>query len=189
MKFFILLLSLNLFSKSDVLIPAKDFNIDSKTKLSTLKDKIVVLEWYNKDCPFVKKHYQSKNMQALKKKYKEKGVKWVSIISSAKGKQGHLSNKEIKKHLKEIGSDYLINDESGKIGKDYNARTTPHMFIVKNNHIIYDGAIDSIPSFDSEDIPKSKNFVAMTLDYLISGKNYPSTQKNKPYGCSVKYNK
>ncbi len=189
MKFLILILSLNLFSKSDILVSAPDFKINESKKLSDYKDHTVVLEWYNKDCPFVKKHYDSNNMQELKKKYTKKGIKWITILSSAKGKQGYFTKPALKEFLdsSKFASTHFIRDVDGKIGKMYNAKTTPHMFIIKNNHIVYDGSIDSISSYDKEDVKKAKNYVAMNLDDLIKGKKINNTIKTKPYGCSVKY--
>ena len=167
---------------------APDFQINKKLKLSDLKNETIVLEWFNKDCPFVKKHYKSNNMQALKKKYKAKGIKWVSIISSASGKQGHLKQTELENFIKKNNfvSDHLVLDESGEIGKAYQAKTTPHMFIIKSNQIIYEGAIDDHPSADPSDIPLSKNYVASTLDALLKTKTV-AYSKTKAYGCSVKY--
>jgi peroxiredoxin len=172
---------------------APDFvlkDVDGKEfKLSDLKGKAVVLEWINFDCPFVKKHYESNNMQSLQAKYTEKGIVWLAICSSAPGKQGHFSAEEIKKRTdnhKAKFTAYLI-DEDGKVGKLYGAKTTPHMFIIDNNGtLVYAGAIDDKPTRDPKDIPNSLNYVSKALDELLDGKKV-STQSSQPYGCSVKY--
>jgi peroxiredoxin len=172
---------------------APDFTLmDSYGKTHKLSDfigKTVVLEWVNFDCPFVVKHYSSDNMQNIQKKYTEKGVIWLSICSSAEGKQGHFKNDEINKRIKDRNAKmthYLI-DEDGSIGKLYNAKTTPHMYIIdKNGILIYAGAIDDKKSTDKNDIPNSKNFISVNLDKLLNGEPL-DTKTTVPYGCSVKY--
>jgi peroxiredoxin len=172
---------------------APDFKLkDSNGKehsLSDFKGKLVVLEWINYECPFVKKHYNSKNMQSLQEKYTSKGVVWLTICSSAPGKQGNFSADEINKRSKEHGAKftaYLI-DEDGKVGKMYGAKTTPHMFIIdKNGKLVYAGGIDDKASTDIDDIKTAKNFVSSALDELLEGKPV-SVQSSAPYGCSVKY--
>lgn len=159
-------------------------------ELSAQKGKIVVLEWTNHQCPFVRKHYESKNMQSLQKKYIEQEVVWVSIISSSPGKQGYLeSGSEANRIFKERDSapSHIIRDENGKIGKLYNAATTPHMFVVnKDGKLVYQGAIDSISSADKDDIVKAENFVANALDAIMQSKEVVDPVTT-PYGCSVKY--
>ena len=161
----------------------KDFD------LSKHKGKFVVLEWYNDGCPFVRKHYDLGNMQALQKKFSNK-VTWVAINSSAKGKQGHLDNISVtKKRFKDenMKAITLLKDEGGKIGIKYEAKTTPHMYIISpSGKIIYQGAIDSIASTDSSDIKNSKNYVAEALNSALAGKPI-KIAKTKAYGCSVKY--
>ena len=138
--------------------------------LNKLKGKWVVLEWYNKDCPYVKKHYSSNNMQKLQKKYTEKDVVWLSVISSAKGKQGHLTA-----------------NEAGNMGKAYGAKTTPHMYVINpKGTLVYAGGIDDNNSANPKGIPDSKNFVVAALDEAMNGKKV-TTPQAKPYGCSVKY--
>lgn len=160
-----------------------------KVDLSEYLGSYVVLEWYNDGCPFVRKHYDAGNMQALQKKYKSK-VKWLTINSSAKGKQGHLANpsQAKDKYMNEkMQSTALLLDSDGSIGKKYGAKTTPHMFIIgPKGKVLYQGAIDSKASADSSDIPSSTNYVAQALDELLSGKKV-SMGKTRPYGCSVKY--
>jgi len=157
--------------------------------LSDFAGKTVVLEWINYDCPFVKKHYDSNNMQSLQEKYTKQGVIWLAICSSAKGKQGNFSNEEINKRSKDHNTKftaYLI-DEDGKVGKMYGAKTTPHMYVINpEGKLVYAGAIDDIKSTNVEDIKKAKNYVSMALDEVLSGKEV-STKTTTPYGCSVKY--
>lgn len=166
--------------------------VDSNGKehsLSDFKGKIVVLEWINFDCPFVQKHYNSKNMQSLQLKYTKKDVIWLSVCSSAEGKQGNFSDEEINKRIKNHNAKmtaYLI-DADGKVGKMYGAKTTPHMYIIdKEGKLVYAGGIDDKASTDVDDIKDSKNYVSLALDELLDGKNV-SLQSSKPYGCSVKY--
>lgn len=167
---------------------APDFTL-GKTKLSDLKGKTVVLEWLNFGCPFVKKHYGSGNMQSLQKKYIGKDVVWLSIVSSAEGKQGHMTEKEAEEAKKEHSSkaSKILLDKDGKVGQLYGAVTTPHMFVInKEGTIVYQGAIDDKPDTNPESIPGSVNYVSEALDLTLSGKKVTAA-KTKPYGCSVKY--
>lgn len=172
---------------------APDFRLTdsngSEHSLSDFAGKIVVLEWINYDCPFVEKHYDSKNMQSLQAKYSEEGVIWLAICSSNKGKQGNFSVEEINKRSKNHNAKftaYLI-DEDGTVGKMYGAKTTPHMYIIdKSEMLVYAGGIDDKATTDVDDIEDSKNYVATALDELLAGKEV-SVQSSTPYGCSVKY--
>ena len=160
--------------------------------LSDYKDKIVVLEFVNYSCPFVKKHYDaSGNIPSLQKAYKDKGVIWLSVCSSAEGKQGNFSSSELKKiHAKNGAqpSAYLI-DASGLVGKAYGAKVTPHIFIIgKSGSLAYQGGIDSKKSTKASDIASAKPYVKNALDQLLAGKSVTTT-KTKAYGCSVKYAK
>lgn len=201
MKIFLIMLLSIMTINSAIASEAK---INEKAPAFTLKDtqgndislsdysgKIVVLEWINYGCPFVKKHYDSKNMQQLQKKYTDKGVIWLAICSSAEGKQGYMSNDEIIKMNKEKGvafSAYLI-DDTGKVGKAYGARTTPHMYVIdKSGKLVYAGAIDDKPSTDQSDIDGAKNYVADAINDLMNGREVKE-QVSKPYGCGVKYAK
>lgn len=158
-------------------------------KLSDYEGKWIILEWINYDCPFVKKHYDSDNMQNLQKEYMSKDVKWFSICSSAPGKQGHFNSDEISKRMREYKTSptaYLV-DETGKTGKSYGAKTTPHIFIINPEGIlIYAGAIDDIKSVNTDDIEKANNYVKQVMDAVLSG-NQPPVKTTQPYGCSVKY--
>jgi len=158
-------------------------------KLSDYAGKWVVLEWTNKDCPYVKKHYGAGNMQKLQKDYTAKGVTWLSVISSAKGKQGYLEPAEALKVAKENKSaaSAVLLDVDGKIGNAYGAKTTPHMYVIDpKGSVVYAGGIDDNDSADAAVIPKSKNFVAAALDAGMAGKKIETTSA-RPYGCSVKY--
>lgn len=186
-------ISLSTAEKAIIGQPAPNFELISSMgksySLDQFKGKIVVLEWINFGCPFVKKHYKSANMQKLQKLYTEKDVVWLSICSSAPGKQGHLNSPNMKKKLAGLGykgTAYLI-DETGTIGKLYGAKTTPHMFVINQKGIlVYDGAIDSKASARISDIDSAENYVASTLDLLLRDKEF-KPYKTAPYGCSVKY--
>lgn len=161
----------------------------NEIRLSDFKGKNIVLEWTNHDCPFVVKHYGSGKMQKLQKKYTGEGVVWLSIVSSAKGKQGFTNGEEANAVLKEKGSKPTarILDPSGEIGRLYGARTTPHMFVVDKEGILaYAGAIDSDPSFRPQADEKTTNYVATALDSLAKGKEI-EVAATKPYGCAIKY--
>ncbi len=173
--------------------PAPDFtlkDIDGKEyKLSSFKGKYVVLEWVNFDCPFVKKHYSSGNMQALQAEATKKGVIWLSICSSAPGKQGHFPIADLKKRIateKAVPTAYLI-DENGVVGKLYGAKTTPHMFVIDSiGKLRYAGAIDDMPSTKVDDIPKATNYVRAALDAVTNGRAV-AVKSQTPYGCAVKF--
>lgn len=181
------------FANVKVGAKAPDFTlIDSNgnsVKLSSYAGKTVVLEWFNKGCPYVVKHYESKNMQALQKTYTDKGIVWLTIISSAPKKQGHETPEEANKTRSEwaIASTATLLDPKGEVGRTYGAKTTPHMYVVDPKGVLaYSGAIDSISSSDAADIPKSVNYVSGALDLVAAGKPV-TTASTKPYGCSVKY--
>ncbi len=172
---------------------APDFTlIDTNGKphsLSEYRGKTVVLEWTNFSCPFVRKHYDSGNMQALQKKWTDKGVVWLSINSSAKGKEGNVTPAEWNKAIaseKAAPTAFLI-DENGTTGKSYDAKTTPHMFVIDaSGNLVYKGAIDDKRSTKVADIKGAKNYVDAALTEITSGKKV-STPITQSYGCSVKY--
>jgi peroxiredoxin len=172
---------------------APDFSVtDSKGKtqsVSQYKGKYVVLEWFNPDCPFVKKHYGGGNMQKLQEEFTGKGVVWLSIDSSAPGKEGHLTAEQANQKMTEWKTKQtaLLLDPDGKAGQTYGAKNTPHMFIINpEGKVIYEGAIDSKASANAADIANSTNYVKVALEESMGGKPV-TTANTKPYGCSVKY--
>lgn len=172
---------------------APDFTLtgtDGKThSLKDLRGKTVVLEWLNHECPYVVKHYGSGNMQKLQKDYTAKGVVWLSINSSAPGKQGNFPADKANALTKEKGAapTAVLIDDSGKTGKAYGAKTTPHMYVVNAEGVlVYNGAIDDKATSDQADIKVAKNYVAAALDEVLAEKAV-SVASSKPYGCGVKY--
>ena len=173
--------------------PAPAFTLkDTKGNTHALADdkgKIVVLEWVNYECPFVKKHYESKNMQDLQKRATADGVVWLSINSSAPGKQGHYPPDVWNRLLEEKGASptAVLLDPDGTVGKMYGAKTTPHMFVIDANGVlVYAGAIDSTPSTNPYDVRTATNYVSAALAEVAAGKPI-TTASTTPYGCSVKY--
>ncbi len=173
--------------------PAPNFSVTdihgNSFNLEDQKGKTVVLEWTNHQCPFVVKHYDSGNMQALQKNATDNGIVWVSIVSSAPDKQGFMSAEEAIALEKEVGANATtrILDPLGEIGKAYGAKTTPHMFIISaEGNVVYQGAIDDNPSPNPNVIETSKNLVQAALDDIAAGKPVEVAQTS-PYGCSVKY--
>jgi cytochrome oxidase Cu insertion factor (SCO1/SenC/PrrC family) len=192
---FLILLAATAIAHADVKVgqSAPDFTLTDcsgkSVSLSDFKGKTVVLEWVNHGCPFVVKHYGSGNMQKLQANATAKGAVWLSICSSAPGKQGHMPPADAAKKYEEVKSAataYLL-DESGEVGKKYGAKRTPEMYVVNAEGIlVYHGAIDDRPSTDPGDIAGSKNFVAAALEETLAGKPV-STPQTEAYGCSVKY--
>ncbi|PZP85752.1 MAG: thioredoxin family protein [Azospirillum brasilense] len=159
-------------------------------ELEKLKGKPVVLEWNNFGCPFVKKHYGSGNMQAVQKAAEADGAAWVSINSSAEGKEGFLKDAEaVKAALTEHKASptaYLL-DHDGQIGRAYGATATPHMFVIdKDGVLAYAGAIDDKPTPNPDDVKTATNYVTTALAALKAGKKHEPAQ-TKAYGCGVKY--
>ena len=188
-----LLSSMLTFAAPKVGEPAPDFSLpDTNGKTQSLADykgKYIVLEWVNHGCPFVGKHYGSGNMQQLQKAYTAKGVVWFSICSSAPGKQGNMPAEEWNKVTKEKGAapTAVLLDPDGKVGKTYEAKTTPDMFVINpEGKLIYTGGIDSIPTANKADIAQATNYVRAALDEAMAGKPV-TTPTSKPYGCGVKY--
>ena len=152
---------------------------------------VVVLEWTNYGCPFVRKYYNSESMQALQAEAKDKDVVWLTICSSAAGEQGSMSPAEWQKATKEKGvkSAATLIDESGKVGRLYGARTTPHMFVIDEQGVlVYDGAIDSMATTKVADIAKAVPYVMNAIAAVQSGQSVEET-KTKPYGCDIKYSR
>jgi hypothetical protein len=167
---------------------ATDSN-DKVHKLSEYSGKYVVLEWHNRGCPYTAKHYDTSNMQRLQREWTARGVIWLTVISSAPGKQGYMTAADENAFLKQANAapTAVLLDPTGALGHLYDAKTTPQMFIISPKGIlIYNGAIDDKPSTDAADINGAKNYVSLALGEALAGKpvSNPST---RPYGCSVKY--
>ncbi|WP_444932099.1 thioredoxin family protein [Microbulbifer sp. SSSA002] len=159
-------------------------------KLADYAGQWLVIEWFNKDCPYVKKHYASGNMQSLQKKYTEQKVNWLTVISSAKGKQGYLEPAQAIAVAEDhnLGASVpLLLDIHGVMGRAYGAKTTPHMFIVNpQGEVVYAGAIDDNDSANPAVIASSYNYVSAALDASLKGLAVPKAS-SRAYGCSVKY--
>lgn len=173
--------------------PAPGFSLTDShgqtRKLADYRGKFVVLEWVNFECPFVGKHYGSGNMQKLQKTYTAKDVVWLSINSSAPGKQGNFTPDKINALIKDKGgvaTAYLL-DPDGMVGRAYGAKTTPHMYVIDpSGTLLYAGGIDDKPSTDLADIATAKNFLSAAMDEALAGKAV-TIKSHQPYGCSVKY--
>lgn len=149
----------------------------------------VVLEWTNHECPYVRKHYGSGNMQKTQRELTEGGAVWISIVSSAPGEQGNVTPEQAQELTASRGSyaDHVILDPEGKIGRLYEAKTTPHMFLIsEEGTLMYQGAIDDIPSASVRSLDKATNLVLAAWDEFKAGKPITEAQ-TQPYGCSVKY--
>jgi peroxiredoxin len=172
---------------------APDFSLaDAKGEtysLSQYKGKYVVLEWFNPQCPFVKKHYGSGNMQKLQQEYTNKGVVWLTINSNAPGTWGALTPDQAEEKMTEwkTHETALLLDSGGKAGRAYGAKNTPNMVVINpDGKIVYEGAIDSKATPNAADIPSSLNYVKVALDESLAGKPV-TTARTKPYGCAVEY--
>lgn len=176
-------------------IKAPDFTLksagtkDGEITLSNFKGKVIVLEWLNHGCPFVRKHYDSGNMQSLQSNFVSKNVIWFSVISSAEGKQGFVDAAGARADMVKYksGATNVLLDPTGKVGQLYGAKTTPHMFVIdKEGMLVYQGAIDDRPDTDKASVVGAKNYLAEALDLVLTGKKV-SQATTKSYGCSVKY--
>jgi len=172
---------------------APDFSLTDavgKThSLSQYKGKYVVLEWFNPECPFVKKHYSSGNMQKLQEEYTGKGVVWLTIDSNAPDTEGNITPEQAQKIMSgwKTHQTALLLDPESKVARSYGAKNTPNMVIISpEGKIVYEGAIDSKPTPNPNDIPNSTNYVKAALDESLAGRPISNAQ-TKPYGCSVKY--
>jgi alkyl hydroperoxide reductase subunit AhpC len=173
--------------------PAPDFTgTDSKgnpVRLSQYRGKTVVLEWTNADCPFTRKHYTSGNMQGVQALAQKNGVIWLTVVSSAPGKQGYVNGPAADALTQSRGAvpTAVLLDPSGTLGRMYDAKTTPHMFVIdKNGALQYMGGIDSIATTDISDIPHAEPYLKEAMLAVAQGGPvaHPVT---KPYGCSIKY--
>ena len=172
---------------------APDFStVDSQGQMRHLADyrgKVVVLEWTNADCPFTRKHYESGNMQSLQSLARDHGVVWLSVISSAPGKQGYLTAGEENDYLtkEHAAPTAALLDPTGEIGHLYDVKTSPQMVVINpQGVVIYSGAIDDRPTTDLQDVPGATNYVSLALEQAMAGKPV-QTPATRPYGCSVKY--
>jgi len=157
--------------------------------LSDYRGKYVVLEWANKGCPYDQKHYLSGSMENLQKDWTAKGVVWLSIISSAPGAQGYVTPSEENTYIKtmHVASTAVLLDPTSTIARLYEAKTTPHMFVIDPiGKLIYQGAIDDKPTTDQADLKGADNYLNDALNAAMSGKPVP-VASTRPYGCSVKY--
>lgn len=182
--------------------------MDEHGKEMHLKDfagKVVVLEWMSPGCPFVQAQYEKGsatnpiepwmgNMQNLQKKYTEKGVVWLSISSSAPGKEGYLTPEVIKNtvrgSMKSMAS-FIVMDPMGSVGKLYGAKSTPHLFVInKEGKLAYQGAIDDNATTEASEIKKSHNYIVPILDAALENRHISSSEmktSTQSYGCSIKY--
>ena len=173
--------------------PAPDFTamaVDgAKVKPSDYVGKVVVVEWNNPGCPFVHKHYDGGNMQALQAYATGKGVVWLAINSGGPGREGNMTNAEAKEFIsaqKLVVTHYIL-DPEGNIGRLYGAKSTPHMFVIDaKGNIAYMGAIDDKPTPDPQSLKGADNYVRDAIDALLAGKPV-AVASTQSYGCSVKY--
>jgi peroxiredoxin len=173
--------------------PAPEFKAtDSQGKTEMLDQfhgKYVVLEWHNQGCPYTRKHYVSGNMQALQKEWTAKGVAWFTVISSAPGQQGYVTPAQENDYVAKMlaAPTAVLLDTFGTVGRLYNAKTTPEMFVIDpTGKLIYSGAIDDRPTPDPDDVRGANNYVSDALTEAMAGKPV-ATPYTRPYGCSVKY--
>jgi peroxiredoxin len=173
--------------------PAPDFKgTDSNGAQHSLfeyRGKYVVLEWANKGCPYDQKHYLSGSMENLQKEWTAKGVIWLSVISSAPGAQGYVTPTEENEYIKSkhVASTAVLLDPTSTIARLYEAKTTPHIFIIDpTGKLIYEGAIDNKPTTDQADLKGADNYLNDALNAAMAGKPV-AVESTRPYGCSVKY--
>ena len=172
---------------------APDFTaVDSngKThKLSDLKGKIVVLEWTNHDCPYVRKHYDTGNMQKTQKHVADDGALWLTILSSAPGEQGHVTSAKANEltQSRKATPTAVLHDAEGRIGRAYAATVTPHMYVIdKDGTLKYMGAIDDKPTTRRDDVPIATNYAWAAFDAVKAGKEV-NPASTRAYGCTIKY--
>jgi peroxiredoxin len=157
--------------------------------LADQRGKIVILEWTNHDCPYVRKHYDSGNMQTLQKEITAQGVVWLTLISSSPGTQGYVSPKEADELTasRKANPTAVLLDPTGAVGKAYGATNTPHMYIVdKAGLLVYAGAIDDRPTTRRADVQGARNYVRAALEDMAAGRAV-QTPVTRAYGCTVKY--
>ncbi len=172
---------------------APTFSLTSSTgptiSLAEQRGKVVVLEWTNHDCPYVRKHYDTGTMQALQKEATGQGIVWLTVISSAPGTQGHVSAgqaNELTKTRKAAPTAVLF-DPTGTVGKAYGATNTPHMYVVtKDGVLVYAGAIDDKPTTRRQDVESAQSYVRPALAAVAAGQPV-KTPITRAYGCTIKY--
>ena len=192
----IIFFAMNIFSLAKVGETAPNFSLinqDNKNiNLEEFRGKKVVLEWTNHECPFVKRHYETGNMQKLQKELVEDDVIWLSIVSSAKGKQGYIDQDQAKKLTltRDAYPNHVLLDEDGSVGKKFAAKTTPHMYVIDEDGVLkYQGAIDNLGTMGalfSTDLSQGVNFVREAIKSLNADTEIKSSN-TRPYGCSIKY--
>jgi peroxiredoxin len=173
--------------------PAPAFTVsDSRGQSHSLEQyrgKYVVLEWHNQGCPYTQKHYVSGNMQELQQEWTAKGVVWFTVISSARGEQGYVTDSQENAYLAKMHADptAVLMDSDGKLGRAYGAKTTPEMYVIDpSGKLVYEGAIDDRPTPDVSDIKGADNYLTDALTQSMAGKPVMKSY-TRPYGCSVKY--
>ena len=162
-----------------------------EVSLAKQKGKVVVLEWVNYECPFVKKHYGSGNIPKLQEKYTGKDVVWITVNSSAEGQQGYLAADDLAARSAKEGNkaSQIVLDTDGTVGKAYGAKTTPQLVVIdKEGKVAYNGAIDSKATTEAADIASADSYISAALDSVLAGKTVDKA-KTQPYGCGVKYAK
>ena len=192
----IIFFAMNIFSLAKVGETAPNFSLinqdNKKISLEEFRGKKVVLEWTNHECPFVKRHYETGNMQKLQKELVDNDVIWLSIVSSAKGKQGYINQDQAKQLTltRDASPNHVLLDEDGSVGKKFVAKTTPHMYVIDEDGILkYQGAIDNLGTMGalfSTDLSQGVNFVREAIQSLNAGLEIESSS-TRPYGCSIKY--
>lgn len=149
----------------------------------------VVLEWLNYGCPYVQKHYRTDNIPGQQEKWRAEGVVWLNIVSSAPGKQGYYEPGEMNAQSEKMGNqaDAVLLDPEGTVGMMYEAKTTPHMFVINpEGTLLYMGGIDDVPTARDEDLERATQLVDQALTEAMAGKAV-SVPTSRPYGCNVKY--
>ena len=158
--------------------------------LDAYRGKWVVLEWFNHECPYTRKHYYTNNMQALQREYTGKGVVWASVVSSAPGNQGYIASAADADRAmteRKASPSFIVRDTAGTLGRLYGARTTPHLYVIDPQGVLrYAGAIDDKPSPSPSSVPSAHNYLKAALDAGLAGKPI-AVGTTQPYGCDVKY--
>ena len=172
---------------------APDFEVmDANGNMRTLSEfegQYVILEWLNHGCPYIRKHYDGNNMQQLQEKYTDQGVVWLSVVSSAPGTQGYMEPEEARQSIEEYGASptAILLDSEGEMGRAYDARVTPHMFIIDPSGTVrYNGAIDDKPTPRASSLETAHNYIDAAMNSLMNGEEV-EVKSNTPYGCGVKY--